>query len=348
MKKQFAIVCAVFVLLLGALCSCNDNAHPSNSSGNNSHISNASGNNSHVSNASSNDTSSDDNLLENASNSNLINCDLNTTSVDLDFYTVIEAGKYLGVDFPNVGGTYFKEIYSYEEFSANVEHPNVIDERIFTDNFILVIQRVSYMTVSEIGYKNYDFANKSIELIVYPSAGGDAMEETLTDFLIVPRGMMPSIDGQGNTGKLDIIVKKKSYYEMQHFKSNEKKTYAHYFENVTLANEFLRLNGYDELPHNRFADKRVLILCLNTTLECRYLFEKSCYLGFNDFNTNGKDIYITLERNIVNEDYGKNATERMFCIAIPNNLVCDETVDNPNIHILVQNNVVSIEDNENR
>ncbi|MBE6625446.1 MAG: hypothetical protein E7622_07380 [Ruminococcaceae bacterium] len=356
--KKSVLVCMVVVLLFITLCSCNNNTHQTNPNNganytntlenekNSSLIPNENSDSNllapNENNPQTSNKNNTDNLLDATNNNDgLINCDLNTTSIDTDFYIIIEAGKYLGTDFPKVTGTYFKEIYSYEEFFENVELPNTIDESLFIDNFILVIRRVNYRPISEIGYKNYDYTNKSIELISYPTGGGDAIEESKTDFLVVPRGMMPSIEGQKeNTGKLNVIVKKKSYYEMRTFISNEQKTYAHYFENVLSANEFLIHNGYEELPYNRFADKKILLLHLNITLEHYYSLENSCYLGFKDFNTNGKEIYITLERNIVNEDYGNNAIKKVFCIAIPDNLVCTEIVYEPNIHILVQDNIV--------
>ena len=66
---------------------------------------------------------------------------------------------------------------------------------------------------------------------------------------------------------------------------------------------------------------------------------KSCYLGFKDFNSTANDIYITLERNIVNEDCGNNTEYRVFAIVIPNEILCIETAENPTIHILVHDNV---------
>ena len=356
MKKQFAIVCAVFVLLLGALCSCNNNAHPSNSSGNNSHISNASsndshisnasGNNSHVSNASSNDTSGNDNLLGDTNNTdNLVkNIELHTTSIDNEYYPMICAGKYLGIDMPNDIGNYYKEILSFGDFCALVEHPEKIDENLFENNFVLVIKRVSGGYFADIGFKNYDTHFHSIELDSFPISQGTDNVKIRFDYVVIPKYRAQMNEDHRFVGNLGIKENDKEYYAVgTEQKTNENGIeQSKYFENLKAANSYLSNNGYAEIPNFNYNDSRILLLCLNISVGKYESSTQSCYLGFKDFNATASDVYITLERNIVNEDYGNDTEYRVFAIVIPNEILCIETIENPTIHILVNDNVSQI------
>ena len=152
---------------------------------------------------------------------------------------------------------------------------------------------------------------------------------------------MPVIDEpQRDLGELYINVINNSYYEFECLEPLQNPC-ALYFENITLANEFLQYNGYQKLSVSEFEKGKILLLCINVSLDSYTSSMESCYLGFENFNTNGSDIYITLERRIVNEDYGVNKRPMAFAILIPDELVCNEIVKSPNVHVLVKDDMIS-------
>lgn len=275
------------------------------------------------------------------------NIELNTTSTNEKYYSTLQAGRYLGTDLPNDIGCYYKEITSFDDFSALVEHPNVIDETIFQDNFILVIKRVTGGYFSDIGFKNYDFHLKEIELDSFPISEGTDDVKTKFDYIILSKYKAQMDEDNCLLGDLTIKESIKNYYgisSMQKATNNEAK-FGLFFKDLESANVYLASKGYNEIINYGLNDTSILLLCVNFQLEGYESSEKSCYLGFKDFNTNGNDIYITLERSIVNTDYGNKNENEILCISIPNSLICNTIVENPSIHILVQDNIIELIDN---
>ena len=295
----------------------------------------------------SSDTSKQD--VENPNHSNNIitneqlvkNTALQTTSVGNAYYPFLCVGNYLGTDLPSDVGNYYREILSFEDFCKLVEHPEEIDENLFENNFVLVIKRVSGGYFADIGFKNYDTHFHNIELDSFSISQGTDGIKVRYDYIVIPKYRAQMDEDHCLIGNLDIKENIKSYYAIgteQKTKGNVK-VQSKYFKNLIAANSYLTSNGYAEIPNYNYDEASILLLCLNMPVEEYKSSSKSCYLGFKDFNSTANDIYITLERNIVNEDCGNNTEYRVFAIVIPNEILCIETAENPAIHILVHDNV---------
>lgn len=283
------------------------------------------------------------------------NFELVTTSKNNSYYTKIEAGKYLGLDLPDEIGCYYREITTFEDFSNLVQYPNLINEDTFKNNFVLVVKRVTFGYIADIGFKDYSAQEHTISLDSYYISQGTDELKTIFDYMLVPRNRPLSNDEYEGTdedysvaGKLQIVETTKCYYNTGVISSNKSDLteFAIYFKNIDLANEYLLSNGYDQLSNYGFDDSSVLLMCIDIKVEDFDSNKKSCYLGFKDFNTNGTDIYITLERYIVNEYYGNNDGYSFYCVSIPNSLICRDIAKEPNVHILVQDNLMKIIEKE--
>lgn len=269
------------------------------------------------------------------------NATLQITSVGEKYYSMLCVGSYLGTDIPNDTGNYYREIVSFENFCKLVEHPEEIDENLFENNFVLVIKRVSGGYFADIGFKNYDTHFHSIELDSFPVSQGTDDVKITFNYIVIPKYRAQMDEDHCFVGELGIKENIKSYYAIgtEQKSKNNVIEQAKYLENLNVANSYLTNHGYSEIFNHNYNDASILLLCLNIPVEEYESSSKSCYLGFKDFNATASDIYITLERNIVNGDYGSNTEYKVFAVVIPNELLCIESIENPTIHILVHDNV---------
>lgn len=271
------------------------------------------------------------------------NSELVATSENEDYYPTASAGAYLGSDLPSEIGNYYREILTYEDFARLVENPRVISEEVFNDSAVLVVKRVTGGYFSDIGFKNYStqiIGQTSIELDIYTNKieGTDDVK-TRYDYLLIPRNRHYEIDEyEPLSGELTIRENEKGYYEHYERALGEKIENGVFFESMSGANEYLSSRGYDKMS---FSDKyAVLILSLNLGID--FGFEgKSYNLGFCDFNTNGSDIYITLERVIIDKRYGSGDKAPSVCaIKIPKSEICTEIGNEITVHILVSDSLI--------
>ena len=358
--RKISLICVVIVLLFITLCSCNNNVHQptSNDNSNYQNILEPDKNNFYVPNESDNDSlttdtnpilsdkNSKDEILENANNvDNLTkNIKLHTTSIGNEYYPMIYVGNYLGTDMPHDIGNYYKEILSFDDLCTLVEHPEKIDKDLFQENFIFVVKRVSDGYFADIGFKSYDAHFHKIELDSFSISQGTDDVKVRFDYIVIPKYKAQMDEDHCLVGNLGINENIKSYYAVgteQKIKGNVMEQSKH-FKNLKTANSYLTSYGYDEIPNHNYNDASILLLCLNISVDKYESPAKSCYLGFKDFNVSASDVYITLERNIINEDYGNNTEYYVFAIIIPNKLLCVETIENPTIHILVHDNISKI------
>lgn len=329
--KKFIYLCLVAIFLIVLISCSNETKIDTDMNSNNSET--------------NNDFRNDDSFkgdLELINDSKSINLDLKTTIVNEVYYKSIDAGAYKGTDLSNELETYFREFHTYDDFHNHVENANVINEQTFEDNYILLIKRVDPNPPAGIGYREYDSTNKSIILDVYPEVGGDAIPTTVVNYLIIPRELANSADRpQSNTGEINIFKHINCFYEMKRSQINvNQEKFAKYFENIDLANEFLKNKNINEFSKQNFDDSGILLLCLEHSLEFYFSNDRSFNLGFKNFNTNGENVYVTLERNILNGNYENIVGTYIYCIKIPNEEIHINVKENPNIHILVQDNVI--------
>lgn len=338
MKKLLALFLAL-ILCLGCLLSCDKSEDTSCESSSES-LSESS------SESSSEGSSSSEKAPDAVSDGKeciIKNSELVATRENEDYYPTVNAGDYLGADLPSEIGNYCREILTYEDFALLVENPSVISEDVFNDSAVLVVKRVTGGYFSDIGFKKYStqgIGKTSIELDIYANmmAGTDDVK-TRYDYLLIPRNRYYEIDEyEPFSGELTIRENKKGYYEHYERPLGEKIENGLYFESMSGANEYLSSRGYDKMS---FSDKyAVLILSLDFGIDFG-LDSKSYNLGFCDFNTNGSDIYITLERVIIDENYGSGDKAPSVCvIKIPKSEICTEIGDEITVHILVSDSLI--------
>lgn len=297
------------------------------------------------SNTSKQDVETSNHITNTTINEQLVkNAALQTTSIGEKYYSMLFVGNYLGTDMPNDIGNYYREIVSFEDFCKLVEHPEKIDENLFENNFVLVIKRVSGGYFADIGFKNYDEHFHSIELDSFPISQGADDIKIKYDYIVIPKYRAQMNEDHCFVGELGIKENIKSYYAIGTEQKNGSNVIeqSKYFKNLKAANSYLTSYGYTEIPNYNYNDASILLLCLSIPVEKYESSSKSCYLGFKDFNAIASDIYITLERNIVNGDYGSNTEYKVYAVVIPNNILCIEIAENPTIHVLVHDNVSEV------
>lgn len=343
MKKLLALFLAL-ILCVGCLLSCDENEESSCES--------LSGSSSESSSAEilvestyegSSETKSEETVSENGKPCAVKNIDLKATSENEDYYPTVDAGAYLGSDLPSEIGNYYREILTYEDFARLVENPSVISEAVFNDSAVLVVKRVTGGYFSDIGFKKYStqiIGKTSIELDIYTNmmAGTDEVK-TRYDYLLIPRNRYYEIDEyEPLSGELTIRENKKWYYEHYERPLETKIEQGLFFENALDVNEYLASKGYDKMS---LSDKyAVLLLSLDFGIDFGRC-DESYNLGFCDFNTNGSDIYITLERVIIDENYGSgDKTPSVCAIKIPKSEICTEIGDEITVHILVSDSLI--------
>ena len=345
MKKLLALFLAL-ILCLGCLLSCDKSEDTSCESSSESLSESSSESKDSSSESSSEGSSSSEKAPDAVSNGKeciIKNSELVATRENEDYYPTVNAGNYLGADLPSEIGNYCREILTYEEFARLVENPSVISEAVFNDSAVLVVKRVTGGYFSDIGFKKYStqiIGKTSIELDIYTNmmAGTDDVK-TRYDYLLIPRNRYYEIDEyEPLSGELTIKENKKWYYEHYERPLGEKIENGLYFESMSSANEYLSSKGYDKMS---FSDKYdVLILSLDLGIDFG-LDSKSYNLGFCNFNTNGSDIYITLERVIIDENYGSGDKAPSVCaIQIPKSEICTEIGDEITVHILVSDSLI--------
>ncbi|MBQ7411520.1 MAG: hypothetical protein IJW10_01245 [Clostridia bacterium] len=341
MKKIISFILSL--VIIGCFASCNsygDSSSQSNSSSSTP-----------VTSTDSSDkiTSSSAPVASADSTDKIINIELKATSIFDEYYSVLDLGEYLGDDLPDDIGCFYREITSLDDLCVLVERYDMLNEAFFEESFVLVIKRISGGYFGDIGFKGYDPYSFEIELDSFPNVAGTDGLKTKIDYLILPKYKAQMEEDHPFTGKLNIKESAEAYYTIcsKQEALNDDIEQAMWFEDVESANTFLTGKGYERVKNYHIDNSSILLLNLNASLDEYKSSCESSYLGFKEFNTNGTDIYITLHRNIVNKDYGEKATSKIYCIAIPNNLICNDIIDNPTFHILVQDNVVDFRNDSN-
>lgn len=298
-----------------------------------------------------NDNSSSDedynNQGDNGSSDNTANdtrepLSFQTTQIGVQYYCGLNAGEYLGNDLPNEIGSYYKKIDSYDEFESVAQNPTIIDPSAFEGGFVLVIKRVTMGYFSDIGWR--DYLSGSITLDVYTSImqGNDA-QKTRIDFIYIPysdQAEEPSI------GELRINYNYKYYNELHTIEADlaVDSQNAWFFEDRVTASEFLSNINVSFNPSNIDNDCGILMIYMHSPLAGFVDMPTESYiLGFNNFHSNENNVYITLERCIINENTQPSSVGKLYIIEIDNESICNDISENPLVHLLICDNKLNIQ-----
>lgn len=266
---------------------------------------------------------------------------LSPTKQTKRYYTQLYAGDFLGEQKPSTHEIFnckYYEIFDYDEFSRLVESPSVASQNDFNDNYVLVLFINKYSSYSDIGAKDYiGSENKiTIERHFQDTCGTDDVVVKCI-YLLIPKSVPSSHETTGKRygvikvetnriGKSDTYVKRKATFDI----SDEN---AWLFDNLSTLNEFLESKEIDGVSINNFhfydeatdssytlntlQDYKILAVAVKYDTESRgYRREKSIFLGFKDVSVADGEIILSLERNIVNGDYG-NDDAYIYFIPVP-------------------------------
>lgn len=275
------------------------------------------------------------------------NVALSPTNQTKRYYTQLYAGDFLGEQKPSTNEIFnckYYEIFDYDEFSRLVESPSVASQNDFNDNYVLVLFINKYSSYSDIGAKDYiGSENKiTIERHFQDTCGTDDVVVKCI-YLLIPKSVPSSHETTGKRygvikvetnriGKSDTYVKRKATFDI----SDEN---AWLFDNLSTLNEFLESKEIDGVSINNFhfydestdssytlntlQDYKILAVAVKYDTESRgYRREKSIFLGFKDVSVADGEIILSLERNIVNGDYGKDDAYIYF-IPVPREELLD-------------------------
>ncbi|MBQ8163459.1 MAG: hypothetical protein IJZ93_03730 [Clostridia bacterium] len=263
---------------------------------------------------------------------------LKPTAVKNEHYAKIDAGKYLGNDLPSSGDAFFKEIRSYEEFCSLVEFPDAIDSSVFDNSYVLVIKRIgSYF--SDIGFKNYENIDSKATIILdsHEKKEGADVLATVYDYLIIPNSLLEQ-QFTSTSGELCIFENTHYYYDanLQKLDGDTDQNANMFFNDVSSANEYFASEGMSELKSSSYQNKSILVIYLNMPYEEFGASTGSSYLGFTDFHSSENDVYITLERRIVNDDYGSGFSPYAIIIPIDQSELCSDVSSGAVVHLLIK------------
>ncbi len=256
---------------------------------------------------------------------------LSPTKQTKRYYTQLYAGDFLGEQKPSLGGSFngiYYEIFDYDEFSHSVEKPSVVAPSDLDDNYVLVLFIQTNSSYSDIGAKDYVGSENKITIEKhFQNIGGTDDEVIKCLYLLIPKSVPSSYESTGDRyGKIKIernrIGQGYSYVKREAtFDIAEENAWL--FDSLSALNKFLDskdiegvsindFHFYDETTDssytlNSLQDYKILAVAVkyDTEIKC-YRREKSAFLGFKEVSAVDGEITLTLERNIVNGDYGKD------------------------------------------
>lgn len=256
---------------------------------------------------------------------------LSPTKQTKRYYTQLYAGDFLGEQKPSLGGSFngiYYEIFDYDEFSHSVEKPSVVAPSDFDDNYVLVLFIQTNSSYSDIGAKDYVGSENKITIEKhFQNIGGTDDTVIKCLYLLIPKSVPSSYESTGNRyGKIKIernrigqgysYVKREAMFDIA-------EENAWLFDSLSALNKFLDskdiegvsindFHFYDEATDssytlNSLQDYKILAVAVKYDTETKwYRREKSTFLGFKEVSAVDGEITLTLERNIVNGDYGKD------------------------------------------
>ncbi len=296
----------------------------------------------------SSDTNDTDNGDEIGDNVNLDNPQ-DTENSQINFVTQLNQpyyeqiyGRYLWDDFPEEYGCYYKVIKTYEEFSEQFSTTEEIRQTFFNDYYAVIIYEhyETYDYSTFIGYRDmaipeaqnayitsssYFYANK-------PCPEGSYIKNT-KDCIAVPKNKILSVDD--SVKEITIVYESRDWYtfeveEVLTEKASELNcTNAWIIKNSEELKEFSKQYCKYE-PWFYFGDEDIYVLAFYSD---SYIDD---YIGFSDFYTDGKNVYITCEKIITVNNSSPALTPTIYFVEIPKNLIEHEMSENVVMHFLVQ------------
>lgn len=242
--------------------------------------------------------------------------------------------EYLADDFPNDFGEYYKVIKTYEELKNSISNVDSIDKSIFEYNYVVVLrQHYENAYFFPIGFKNaHLFENSYIILDYYFDDTLHYPDQLVSydkfSYLIVPKKVVSPF-ASSEIKPLCVTFDKREFYDFKKIsltKTSNKglengKSWI--IQNKNDADNFNAENGTDidiKIKEEHF----VLALYFETSI--------SEIVGFKDYFSNEKNVYITFEK------IGRNVTELetgvIYLIDIPTKSIDGKYPQNYEVNLL--------------
>ncbi len=262
------------------------------------------------------------------------------TQINQPYYKRIY-GKYIGADFPEEYGCYYKVIKSYEEFKESVRDAVNIEPWLFSDNYVVVIYE-HYETFSHstyIGYRDIKFSSgASITSDYYFYSNRDYPQgsyiKNTKSIIAVPKKEIPSGE-DGSVKKIEIVRERIDSYIFEKMTVSEEKSSELYSGKAWIIKDsesFDELNnqyGLKAMPYY-FGDKEIYLLAFYSQVSV------NDYILFRDFYTDGKTVYITCQRIILNNTLPVPEAPSIYFVEIPKSIIEHEMSEKIVVHFLVQ------------
>lgn len=291
-------------------------------------------------------TDTDDNKISDEDLSNL-----NIASTEIDYYQTIYLGEYLGEDAgisakENYPNAYARKITTYKEAVKLVSNFSLLDEAIFEEYDILVIERTGTFYFNEIGYRNLDdsyIAKYSIALDVV-NAGANEAIETVYDYILVPKEKDVTQDEDANLFKpIQIITSYKDGYtfitkEVDRLTFDPQKEKAWYFEDAIDAMKFIYSQSTEveeAVPDLEYDSSSAVVFYHTKVLKAYKNRTSSGFFGFFDVFANSNNIYLSADYYYHKDGISLKEGMYLSCVMLPKELLPNDISQNPQIHVFL-------------
>lgn len=246
-------------------------------------------------------------------------------------------GRYKGDDFPEEHGCYYKVITSYEEFTELFSATEDVGRAFFNQYYAVIIYQ-HYETTSSFefaGYRDFKGASITADCVNYPYIDypqGSYIKDTKS-CIAVPKSEILYND-DGIVREISIIKNFRDYYKFRTSMLSTEKTSDLYSGKAWLIKNSEELDELDEqygIHHMRgypLEDKGIYLLVIYSDVYTNRI-------GFNNFYTDGKNVYISCEIistiNLMLEE-----SHTLYFVEIPKSIIEHEMSEEIVVHFLLQ------------
>ncbi|MBO5378918.1 MAG: hypothetical protein J6A90_01195 [Clostridia bacterium] len=340
MKKHLLVL---LIILLSTLMICACTATPSSSTESDTNDTSSQTSNN------TNDTTNRD--IGNNTNGDNVNLDnpqdtedpqINVATQQNQPYYEQIYGRYIGDDFPEEYGCYYKVIKTYDKFNELFITTEEIGQTFFNDYYAVIIYEhyETYDYSTFIGYRDMVFPEAQDAYIksdcyyyknqAYPE--GSYIKNTQA-CIAVPKREIFAVDD--SVKEITIIHENRDWYTFE-----LEEVLAERASELNTTNAWIIKNS-EELKEfsDQYCKYETWFYFGNEDIYVLAFYSDSYindYIGFSDFYTDGKNVYITCEKIITKNSSSPPQKPTIYFVEIPKSIIEHEMSEEIVVHFLLQ------------
>ena len=277
------------------------------------------------------------------------------TTINNSYYKQISmiGREYIGNDFPEEYGEYYKVVKTYSELKALLSNVDSIASSIFNDNYVLIMRR-KYKdgpAAVNIGFRDAKLRDEVAYIIndCHNNPGPVQDVEIRVDFyscVIIPQSCAKSND-DGTVKEIKIIYDYRDYYRFEYESISDKKANhkdegkAWLLKNEEEVQALNKQYGID----NPYLSFNSLPYDMENNYYLAIYSQYRCYnyMGFKDFYTDGVNVFITFEKLGEAAITPDPENPVMYFVEIPKEIVENEITGEVTPYYLIEKTQIPLE-----